>query len=398
MKYTKVLLLIVAFIDYLGVGLIYPMFSSMIFDPEYPLITQETSQAMRGFFLGALLACMPLLQFFSAPLWGAISDIKGRKKPLLISLSIALVGYIIAFFAAFKASLFLLFTSRVIIGFASGNTSIIQASLSDLSDESSRTKNFGLYSMALGSGFTLGPLIGGLLSHYGYPTPFLFASVVLILNLLFASKFLKDTLQNKDTNPFRFSLGLSGIKESLTQKHLRGTFYSLFLHNFGWSYFFEFIPVFLFGVMQFSREKLGLFYAVAGLFYALSTGVLIRPFIKRYPPLTLFRFGLISSGLVIVSMGFIRHDLQLWACLLSLCFFVSFVTPSATSYVSSHCNKKHEGRVLGSLNSMNALALILAPLLSGSFVGNFPKMPVFLGGSFVILASMLSYFFSKTDR
>jgi MFS transporter, DHA1 family, tetracycline resistance protein len=398
MIYTKILLLVVAFIDYLGVGLIYPMFSSMIFDPEYPLIEETTSQAFRGFCLGALLAIMPLIQFFSAPLWGALSDIKGRKSPLIQSLFVAFLGYCVAYFGARYASLILLFASRALIGLASGNVSIIQASLSDISDASSRTKNFGLYSMALGSGFTLGPLAGGLLSHFGYQVPFLFASCAVAINLIFAYLFLKDTLEVKDKISFKFRLGLSSIQDSIAHKPIRGTFFSLFLHNFGWSYFFEFIPVFLFGVMHFSRQKLGIFYAIAGLFYALSTGLLIRPFIKKYQPLSLFRFGLIFSGLVIVTMGFIKHDFSLWICLFALCFFVSFVTPSATSYVSSHCEKKHEGRVLGSLNSMNAVALILAPLISGIFVGDFPKMPVFLGGSMMIGASLVSFLFQRKDQ
>lgn len=397
MKNTKILLLIVAFIDYLGVGLIYPMFSSMIFDPEYPLIEQSTTPAFRGFYLGALLAMMPLVQFFSAPFWGALSDIQGRKKPLLRSLIVALFGYLLAYVGAKHASLTLLFLSRSFIGFASGNVSIIQASLSDLSDENSRTKNFGLYSMALGSGFTLGPLLGGLLSKNGYQTPFFYACIALALNLLFAYYFLKDSLSTKDRVPFKFSLGLSGMKEALSSKSIRGTFFSLFTHNFGWCYFFEFIPIFLFGVMQFSKEKLGLFYAVAGLFYAFSTGILIRPFVKRFKPLSLFRFGLVFSGIVIVSMGFINKDWSLWICLLLLCFFVSFVTPAATSFVSSHCDKKHEGRILGSLNSMNSIALILAPLVSGVFVGNYPKMPVLLGGSIIILASFISFYFHKKD-
>lgn len=397
MNKTKYLLLLFAFIDYLGVGLVYPMFSSMIFDLEYPLITQETPQGLRGFYLGALLAMMPFLQFFSAPFWGALSDAKGRKTSLIQSLIIIFLGYFIAFFGAVNASLVLLFLSRAFIGFGSGNVSIIQASLSDLSDDATRTKNFGLYSMALGSGFTLGPLIGGVLSNYGYQIPFLFAFLLLLFNLFFAKKFLKETLKEKQTTSFKFSLGIGSIKSSLSYKPIRGTFYSLFFHNFGWCYFFEFIPVFLFAIMDFSKEKLGFFYAIAGLFYAFSTGVLIRPFVKKYTPLSLFRFGLIFSGLVIISMGFIKKQSSLWVCLFTLCFFVSFITPSATSYVASHCDKKQEGQVLGSLNSMNAIALIIAPLISGAFVGNYPKMPVFFGGSIILLASLISFVFQKKD-
>ena len=63
--------------------------SLMLFDHSFSLVPLETSPHMRGVWLGFLLSLMPLAQFFSAPIWGAISDSKGRKNPLQISLIIA---------------------------------------------------------------------------------------------------------------------------------------------------------------------------------------------------------------------------------------------------------------------------------------------------------------------
>ncbi len=64
--------LLVAFIDYMGVGLIYPLFASMLFDQSLALLPSETTQGNRGLWLGILIALMPLAQFFSSPLWGRI--------------------------------------------------------------------------------------------------------------------------------------------------------------------------------------------------------------------------------------------------------------------------------------------------------------------------------------
>lgn len=89
MKASLYIALFVVFIDNMGVGLIYPLFSSMLFDLKLPLLPPGTTHEMRGFWLGLLLALMPLAQFFSAPIWGAISDNLGRKRPLQLSLSIA---------------------------------------------------------------------------------------------------------------------------------------------------------------------------------------------------------------------------------------------------------------------------------------------------------------------
>jgi DHA1 family tetracycline resistance protein-like MFS transporter len=91
MKPSLYIALFVAFIDYMGVGLIYPLFSSMLFDPELSLVSLETSEGMCGLWLGILIALMPLAQFFSAPVWGAFSDNKGRKNPLQLSIFVALL-------------------------------------------------------------------------------------------------------------------------------------------------------------------------------------------------------------------------------------------------------------------------------------------------------------------
>ena len=183
--------LLVAFIDFMGVGLVYPMFSSMLFDANSALLPMGTSEATRGVWLGVLIAMLPLAQFFSSPIWGAISDGRGRKKPLVWSLGLALLGYLIALFGVLGSSLILLLISRIVVGFASGNMSIVQATIADLSAPERKARNFSLYSMALGSGFTLGPFLGGTLSGWGFSVPFIFAALIVAMNLGFVLLFLR---------------------------------------------------------------------------------------------------------------------------------------------------------------------------------------------------------------
>ena len=80
MKPTLYILLFVTFIDFMGFGLVYPIFSKVFFDQNLPFLPFETSSEMRGFWLGLLYALMPLMQFISSPIWGAISDNRGRKS------------------------------------------------------------------------------------------------------------------------------------------------------------------------------------------------------------------------------------------------------------------------------------------------------------------------------
>jgi MFS transporter, DHA1 family, tetracycline resistance protein len=381
--------LLVAFIDFMGVGLIYPLFATMLFDDTLPLLPMGTSNEVRGIWLGVLLALMPLAQFFSSPIWGAISDSKGRKTPLQLSIGLGMVGYLLAFCGIIFSHIWLLLMSRLVIGFASGNMSIVQATIADLSTKEEKIKNFGLYSMALGAGFTLGPFFGGTLSSLGYSIPFLFAFILTLLNLSFAIFFFKETNHTPLKKTLNWSLGIDHLKKAFAFKGLRTILLCSFLHNFGWSYFFEFIPVYLISEYQFSSLALGVFYGTAGCFYALSTGLFIRPLVKRFSPETLFFAGNFLAALSILTIPFLPASLWIWPLLILICYFVSFVTPSSTTLVSNNANSQMQGEALGILSSVNAAALVFSPLFSGSIVGSHPELPMKIGGLTLLMGACL---------
>ena len=116
MKTSFYILLLVAFVDMMGLGLIYPLFSSMLFDRSLSFFQMHIGNEIRGFWLGILIALMPLAQFFSSPIWGVVSDKKGRKKPLMVSLGIVFIGYFLAALGVFFHVLPFLFLSRLIFG------------------------------------------------------------------------------------------------------------------------------------------------------------------------------------------------------------------------------------------------------------------------------------------
>lgn len=392
LKISLYISLFVAFIDYMGVGLIYPLFAAMLFDDSLPLLPLTTSHEVRGIWLGVLISLMPLAQFFSSPIWGAISDDKGRKKPLHFSIGIGMIGYLVAFCGIVFYNIWLLLASRLIIGFASGNMSIVQATIADLSAKEEKVKNFGLYSMALGTGFTLGPFFGGALASLGYSIPFLFAFILTFLNLLFAIFFFKETFCASVKKKLKWTVGIDQLKKAFVFKGLRTILLCSFLHNFGWSYFFEFIPVYLISQFQFSSLTLGIFYGAAGCFYALSTGLLIRPGINRLLPETLFFGGNLLAALAILIVPFLPTAFWMWPVMFLICYFVAFVTPSSTTLVSNNATPQMQGEALGILSSVNAAALVFSPLFSGSLVGKYPELPMIIGGCTLLIAACLLLF------
>lgn len=397
MKTTKhhtnlVIALLVAFTDYMGVGLIYPLFSSMLFDTNLPLLPLETPPEMRGFWLGILIALMPLASFFSAPLWGAISDNKGRKKPLQASILLALGGYLIALLAVLFSNLPLLLLSRLIIGAAAGNMSIIQATIADISTVQEKMKNFSLYAMALGAGFTLGPFFGGGLGAWNYSYPFIFTTIVTALNLLFVFTLFQETHTPTSCKPLHWKIGFTHLKKAFRLKGVQLILLCSFLHQYAWSYFFEFAPIYLISRFQFTTLLLGLFYGAAGGFYVLSTGCLARPFMKLFLPETLFFGGNFFTALTILGILLIPSSSWLWPLMFLNQFFLAFVTPNSITIMSNHADDKIQGEALGVLSSVNAFALVLSPLCSGLFVGKQPTLALWVGGLVMLLAALLGFF------
>ncbi len=160
-KFSLFVLLLTTCLDWMSIGLVYPMFSSMIFHPGAHFFSSATSDVVKGGWLGVLLSSGPLAQFFSAPIAGTLSDQRGRKLLLKNTLLIIIAGYLLCAFGVWLESLVLLLIGRTIVGIGTGNTAVVYAAIADISRPEQKTKHFGLASMASGIGFTLGPFSRG---------------------------------------------------------------------------------------------------------------------------------------------------------------------------------------------------------------------------------------------
>jgi len=394
-NFSIFLVLLVAFIDYFGIGLVYPLFSSMFFSSDSLFFAPEVSASVRGFYLGLLLSLQPLFQFFSAPVLGTFSDQKGRKKMLIFALCIALVGYFIGFLAVYSYSLLGLLLFRIIVGVSAGSTSVVQASLADISTKETKTKNFGLYNMALGTGFTLGPFLGGKLTDPNFlpfatfSTPFLITVLVVALNLLLVVFFYRETLKTKKKKELSIWVGLQSLQKIFKLKKIRILFLCTFVYIFGWSFFFEFMPVYLINAFNFTPQNIGNVFGVAGLSFALSSGIFIRPIVNRYKAQTILFFAPILMSIIIFSIALSKVVPVLYILFCVTTFFAALILPSLTAVVSNFVEEDVQGEVLGLLSSTIGLALAVSPLFSGAIVGAYPIMPIVIGGGCMLLTSAI---------
>ncbi len=149
---------VVVFIDLLGFGIVLPLL------PRYGAHFNASKMQ-----LGLLMASFSAMQFFFAPVWGALSDRIGRRPVLIVGLLGSTFAYAMFGFATSlgREGLFLglgalpwLFITRIAAGIAGATIATAQAVIAESTGAAGRGKGMALIGAAFGIGFTFGPLIG----------------------------------------------------------------------------------------------------------------------------------------------------------------------------------------------------------------------------------------------
>ncbi len=136
---------LLVFVDMLGLTIILPLLH--IYAATYGATPLE---------IGIVTASFPLAQLIGVPMMGALSDRFGRKPMLIISQITTCLGFIMLGLAG---SLIMIIVSRVFDGLFGANISTAQAALSDITDETNRTRGLGITGAAFGLGFIFGPIM-----------------------------------------------------------------------------------------------------------------------------------------------------------------------------------------------------------------------------------------------
>ena len=395
-NFNFITILFIGFLDYLGIALVYPIFTSMLFDSTYPIIAPDSSAAYRGAVLGILLGLTPLTQFFSAPLLGAISDSRGRKKTLIYGTLVGFLGYGLAVLGVYFYSLSLLLFYRVLIGIASGTVPVAQAVISDTSTKENKARRFSLFSASLGVGFTIGPFLGGKLADFsftnggGYIVPFAVAGMMCLLSLIIITWKFPETRKEGVRVVFNFMDSINNIRKVFLWPQLRWLFLATFAFAFGWSFFNEFIPVLLRERFRFNLSEIGNYYAYGGLWYAFGSGTIAAIILKYFPAEKIGAKALIGCAACMLMFLIISEKQYIWFIMPPFMFCLSFTYPTTAAMVSNRAGVENQGEVLGVYQSVTGCAMGLSPFLIGSLIGLYPSLTA-IGGAFAMLLASLAF-------
>lgn len=360
-----VALLLVVFVNFIGIGALIPVLPFAVIEE---LGYSET-------VMTALLASFALAMFVGNPLQGRLSDFIGRKQILLIALAVNITANI---WFAFSEDIVSLFVARILAGLAAGNMGVIQAMIADRSSPDQRARLMGFMGAAVGAGFVLGPAIGGLFSGIGtgpiYQTPFLIAAGFGLLALLLA-------LRLEETVPANLSAAAEG-------RHLFGRLAELlagplglfalgfFFFNLGFAQVEASFVLLVRDWLGFGARETGWLFAWVGLCIILVQGGLIGRVVALLGEMATARFGalLLFCGqlctVLFASFGLLSQLpalLLLGLCTTMICCGFAFTNPTLSSASSRLARRGEMGGSLGLVQGFGSLGQVIGLSIAGPF-------------------------------
>ncbi|HTP46314.1 MAG TPA: MFS transporter [Casimicrobiaceae bacterium] len=357
---------VVVFIDVLGIGIALPVL---------PLLVGEftASRELQSYWYGALVVTYGLMQFFCAPLLGALSDRFGRRPLLLWSLLGLGTHFLLL---ALAPSLPLMLAARIVGGAAGASFAVANAYASDVSTTEQRAKAFGLIGAAFGLGFIFGPMIGGLLGSIDLRLPFYAAAGLSLLNATYGYLIVPESLPRERrapfslarANPFAALLALTRHREVgslvivfalivMAQLMLQFT-WVLYTHfRFGWG----------------PREN-GFALFCVGLVATLVQGALLGPLLRRFGEVRLALAGVGVGAIAYLLYGLAQHGWMMYAVIVGN--FLSFAAgPALQSIVSNAVDPSEQGVTMGALNSINSIMFVVAPAIGTPLLAQVSHLP-----------------------
>ncbi|TAN18933.1 MAG: MFS transporter [Chitinophagaceae bacterium] len=373
MKLKKQLfpLFITVFLDLLGMGIVIPIAAPLLLSANEKMLPSYFSFGQRSFILGLLLGIFSVLQFFGAPVLGALADKYGRKRLLLLSIGGTCLSYLLFAIGIMRRSILLCFFSRALDGFTGGNISIAMSVISDITEEKDRAKNFGLIGVSFGLGFILGPFVSGILmdtklvSWFNYTTPYWFAFMLSFVNVLILQFLLKETLIVKSEAPIKLFTGVRNLRNAFKTQKTRSLFITLFMVVFGFNFFTQFFQVFLIYKFSFSASNIAYLFAYIGLWLAFSQGVVNPSLSRRYNPQFLVSWSTLICALTFPFLLLPGESWWIYLIVPFVALFNGINTPNLAAVISFQADATKQGAILGIRQSILSIAMAIPPIIAG---------------------------------
>ncbi len=383
-------LFLIIFLDLLGFGILIPVI------PLYAKFFGANE------FVGSLLiATYSLFQFAGAPILGRLSDERGRRPVLLLSLTGSVLAWTLFGLAGELGSaigaangLVVLFFARALAGAMGGNIATANAYMADITPPEDRAKGLGILGAAFGLGFVFGPAIAGLVSSPAalslfesvlpaavpvseFTMPSFTAAALTAGNLVLAFFVLPEPNRREVTTAGGESR-LRQLYDAVRSPDIGSLVVAFFLASFAFSAFESQFIFLTSDRLGYGTAENAVLLTYIGVLIAIVQGGLIGPLTDRFGE---YRLALVGAGVQVVTLALVPFSLS-WSfvpalgpvesgavalALVStpLAFGNALTNVSLNALVSLNADADEQGGAFGLTQSASSLARTFGPAVAG---------------------------------
>jgi MFS family permease len=366
----------IVFLGFIGISMPYLIFPALFLNPEFSILSADSSATSRALFLGITLAVYPLGQFIGSPILGALSDDYGRKQLLSGSLLITAICNLFTGFAIAGQNLGLLILSRLIAGLMEGNISIARAMAADIKTVS-KHETFGKINAVTSIAYLIGPIIGGLMTDKSLweglttSTPFFFTCILFFCLAGLSVLVFKKSIPNSSAKVRTVWQRINFIKRMsvlFANKQLKHLMIASTIFTLAVDIFYEFAPVYLTVKWTLGPAQLIFYNGVLCLTLAVGNGWLPSFFSSRASNRLLIigaigGFALFLIGMVCTDSTFLMMLLFALSGLV-----IGLAVTLITVKISDSASDAVQGEVLGTQVSLRVLGDGIICLFGGALL------------------------------
>jgi len=343
--------------------------------------------------MSALMSVFAACTFFTAPIFGSLSDRYGRKDILIFSLLGSVIGYVLF---GIGGALWVLFLGRIIDGLTAGNISILFAYISDSTEPKERAKWFGYIGSAMGIGKLGGPALGGLLGGISLSLPFFVTAGLIFISGLATYFLLPESLipekRTKHLTLNSFNV-FSHFKDIFKLKNVKmllilGIFFYISLGFFQFNF-----TIFLKDIYKWGPVFIGTMLTLVGICEIISRAVLLPCLLKRFNEKSIGIAGLIVFG---IGLALIMSSVFLPSIIIISCAVIFIITgeglfdPTYNARLSQSVDESNQGKLQGVNQSLQSANNMIMPLAAAAIYFYSPCI-LYATATFIVLVAIIIY-------
>jgi DHA1 family tetracycline resistance protein-like MFS transporter len=306
-----------------------------------------------------------------------------------------------AWITADAAAVGWLFASRILDGLVGGNVSLARAYITDITDEENRARGLGLIGAAFGTGFIIGPALGGTLSNWPlateraaalglsrYAVPAFMALAISVLNFVGVALWLPESLtaeqRQKLADKERALLPVGRIRAALRRPRVGPLLQTRFLYRLAFTMFTANFALFTRDRFGLSDQTTSYILTYVGVLVVLVQGFLVGWLSDRFPERRIIVVGVSVLAAALLGWALVPTVPAMLAVLAFLPLSGGTLNTVTNSALTKAVREEDIGGALGLSTSLDSLTQILSPIVGGFLIDELGPWAVGAAGSMIM--------------